>query len=245
MKTLTPASLKASVQKLGYAWNDTQLNIIGIRTSLTLPDIFNDLLVCCWHQPSMPAGLSVLAQQQFLASWLFTGKDGKPIKADGIAGANTTFALQQLAATAGTERMKAWIITTTPGLFYLQKPLSKLGCAVLVPGQYTGTYQLGFHQSKPDHPALVQVHGKVKVYRDNDRDITAEETKVIEEGLFGVNIHRASSLGVTPRIGNWSAGCQVFQRKTDHNELLGICETYRQQIKNRFTYTLLRERELV
>jgi len=245
MKTLTPALLRESLEKLGYHWHDPEPNLIGIRTSLTVPDVFNDLLVCCWRQPAMPVGLSVLGQQQFLAKWLFVGKDGKPIKADGIAGGNTSFALQQLAATAGKERLKAWIITTTPGIFYLQKPLSKAGCAVLVPGQYKGVYQLGFHQNKQDHPALIQLGGKVRAYRDNDRDISAEETKLIEEGFFGINIHRANSLGATPRIGNWSAGCQVFQRKSDHGELLGICESFRHSASNCFSYTLLRERELV
>jgi hypothetical protein len=245
MKTLTPKLLKESLQKLGYHWHDDEPNLIGIRTTLAIPDIFNDLLVCCWRQPAMPAGLSLREQQQFLAAWSYVGKDGKPIKADGLAGGNTTFALQQLAATVGTDRLKAWIITTTPGNFYLQKPLGKAGCAVLVPGQYRGVYRLGFHMSKPDHPALVQQGGKVRAYRDNDRDIIAEETKVIEEGFFGINIHRSNSMGATPRIANWSAGCQVFQRKCDHNELLGICENFRHSSANAYSYTLLRERELV
>lgn len=244
MKTLTPAILKESVERLGYHWHDPEPNLIGIRTTLTIPDVFNDLLVCCWRQPALPAGLSLLAQQQFLAAWLYVGKDGKPLKADGLPGANTTYALEQLAATAGTERLKAWIITTTPGNFYLLKPVGKAGCAVLVPGQYKGVYQLGFHQNKPDHPALVQLGGKVRAYRDNDRDVYAEETKVVEEGFFGINIHRSNSMGATPRIANWSAGCQVFQRKTDHAELLGICNAFRHGNNNSFSYTLLREREL-
>lgn len=194
---------------------------------------------------AMPTGLSLREQQQFLASWFYVGKDSKPIKADGIAGGNTAFALQQLAATVGTDRMKAWIITTTPGNFYLQKPLSEAGCAVLVPGQYRSVYQLGFHMSKPDHPALVQQGGKVRAYRDSDRDVFAEETKLIEEGFFGINIHRSSSMGATPRIVNWSAGCQVFQRKCDHNERLSLFENYRHSTSNAYSYSLLRERELV
>ena len=245
MKMITPAMLRQSAEKLGYHWHADQPNLVGIRTTLTLPDLFNDLLVCCWRQPALPEGLSVLKQQEFLAAWLFVGKDGKPIKADGAAGTNTNYALEQLAATAGTERLKAWIITTTPGNFYLQKPLSKAGCAVLVPGQYKGAYQLGFHQNKPDHPALVQLGGRVRAYRDNDRDTFAEETKVIEEGFFGINIHRSNSMGATPRIANWSAGCQVFQRKVDHAELLTLCENFRHSCANCYTYTLLRERELV
>jgi hypothetical protein len=244
MKALTPALLRQSLQKLGYTWHHDGPNLIGIRTALTVPDLFNDLLVCCWQQPAMPSGLSLQQQQEFLAGWLYTGKDGKAIKADGVPGPNTTFALAQLAATVGTDRMRTWIVTTTPGNFYLHQPLSKLGCAVLVPGQYLDAYQLGFHQNKPAHPALVQTGGKVRAYRDNDRDFYAEETKVVEEGHFGINIHRSNMAGATPRIANWSAGCQVFQRKSDHDELLRICGHYRADCKNCYTYTLLREREL-
>jgi hypothetical protein len=42
------------------------------------------VLTCCWQQPALPAGLSVLTQQQFLAKWFYISKDGAPIKADGI-----------------------------------------------------------------------------------------------------------------------------------------------------------------
>jgi hypothetical protein len=85
---------------------------------------------------------------------------------------------------------------------------------------------------------------QVRAYRDNDRDFYAEETKVVEEGHFGINIHRSNMAGATPRIANWSAGCQVFQRKSDHDELLRICGHYRADCQNCYTYTLLREREL-
>lgn len=244
MQKLTTTLLKQSLGKMGYTWYGSQPNLVGIRTALGIPNVFNDVLTCSWVQPALPNGLPLKDQQQFLANWLYVGVNGLPIKADGLPGKNTDYALQQVMANAGTERLRAWCITTTPGLVNLRRPASKAGCAVLVPDQYKNVYRLGLHKDKPDHPALVQTGGIVKAFRDNDRDELAEETKTITEGYFGINIHRANSNGITPRIDGWSAGCQVFQKKSDLNELLSICEAYRQSSGNRFTYTLLREREL-
>ena len=244
MVTLTPALLKASLAKLNYHWHDPEPNIIGIRRSTPVPDKFNDLMVCCWRQPAMPKGLSVLEQQKFLKQWLYVGKDGKLITADGIPGGNTNHALQHLDETVGKERLKSWIVTTVPGIFHLQAPQNPKGCAVLVPDQYKDVYQLGLHKGRKDHPALVQTGGHVKAFRDSDRDKLAEETSVIDIGNFGINIHRSNPNGASARVYDWSAGCQVFQRLSDHTELLGICEGFRHTCSNKFSYTLLREREL-
>ena len=153
--------------------------------------------------------------------------------ADEAASPNTTFAVAQLAATVGTDRMRTWTVTTTPGKFYRHQPLSKLGCAVLVPGQYRDAYQLGFHQNKPAHLTLVQTGGKVRPYRDNDRDYYAAEPKVVEEGHFGINLHRTHVAGATPRIASWSAGC--------HHELRRTCGHYQANFQNCYTHPLLRE----
>jgi hypothetical protein len=242
---LTPEGLKKTHERLGYAWHPDKLNLVGIRSSLSAPDVFNDLFCAVWTQPFMPAGLDTLAQQRWLNQWHFHGTDNKPLKEDGLKGSNTTLALQEYNLSKGRLRMRTWSVTTEPGVFYQKNPLSKLGAAVLVPGQYPGAYQLGLHQGKSNHPALVQTGGKVKVYRDNDRNGVADETGVIEEGLFGINIHRANPAGSTAAIGKHSAGCQVFQKICDHRELLELCERFKPACANRFSYTLLRERELV
>ena len=54
----------------------------------------------------------------------------------------------------------------------------------------------------------------------------------------------SSASTATARIANRSASCQVFQRKSDHNELRRRCGHYRANCQNYYTYTLLREREL-
>ena len=58
-------------------------------------------------------------------------------------------------------------ITTDPGKYWLLNPMNPKGTAILVPGQYRSTWQLGKHQSK--YEALVQ-RKPVKVYRDNNKD---------------------------------------------------------------------------
>jgi len=242
---LTPAVLKKSIEAKGYVWYNDRPNLVAIRTTLQVPDVFNDLFVMCWKQPELPVGLDLLNTQRWLNDFLYDGENGKELVEDGAAGKNTTFALANLNSTIGMYRLKSYVITTDPGLYWLNHPLSKLGAAVLKPGQYVNAYQLGLHQGKKEHPALIQTGGYVTVYRDFDRDNIAEETNVQETGHFGINIHRASATGATTRIGKFSAGCTVFSKKTDHDEVLMLCGHYKQQVKNLFTYTLLREKELL
>lgn len=239
---VTPDSLKAAILKKGYKWFDDRINLIGIRTTLQVPDVFNDLFVAVWKQPAL-TGTTILEKQKFLNSYLFVGKNGLPVATDGNDGTNTQFAIAACNASAGTYRMKSWIITTDPGTYWLNHPQNPLGTAVLKPGQYA-SWSLGFHQSKPDHPALVQT-SPVSVFRDKDYDNTAEETGTVDTGLFGINIHRSNANSVSTVIGKWSAGCQVFQRKPDHDDMRKLIENDRAYLKNKYTYTLLNEKDLI
>ena len=80
--------------------------------------------------------------------------------------------------------------------------------------------------------------GPVKVWRDPNRDNTVDRWGDIDEGYFGINIHRAGKKST--KVEKWSAGCQVFSRSDDMEELLDIC---RKQVSlagfDTFTYTLL------
>lgn len=134
--------------------------------------------------------------------------------------------------------------TTDPGLYWLQNPMNKLGTAVLVPGQYIDSHAIGFHQSKQDHEALVQV-GKVKVYRNPDRTGKRDSAKsVVDEGLFGINIHGSGKVAPSKVIGKWSAGCQVFSKWSDKDEFVAICKKFKLLTKNKFTLTLINEKDL-
>lgn len=235
--------LKAVFAKKGYTWSNT-LNLVGIRTTLQVPDVFNDTMCVVWLQGSMPTSLTIAKKQKWLNDNLFYGKDGNLLSLDGKVGPNTQYALDEYAKWAGKQRMKCYTITTDPGTFYLSQPLSRLGTAVLKPGQYKDAWKLGYHKQSQDHPALVQI-GKVTVYRDNDKDNVAEESKTEETGLFGINIHGANKNGITSSVSKWSAGCQVFCEWSKKEEFLKICRMFEKANGNKFTYTLLLEKDFV
>jgi len=141
------------------------------------------------------------------------------------------------------EVQKIYAITTDPGEYWLTNPLNPAGTAVLVPGQYRGTWKLGKHQNK--YEALVQ-RRPVKVWRDNNRDKTIDYSgfHTTSEGYFGINIHRSNPYGKSYAVSRWSAGCQVFQSAEDYTEFMSICKRSSSLYGNSFTYTLLTEEEI-
>jgi hypothetical protein len=142
----------------------------------------------------------------------------------------------------GVWQFHQWICTTDPGITYTtQRLLSPLGVARLVPNQYRGAYQIGLHQGK--YEALVQ-RKPVKVYRDANKDLKFDETK-IEEGLFGINIHRSSPTGVSTVIEGWSAGCQVFSNIRDFRQFMQIMNRAKDVFGNNFTYTLIESKDII
>ena len=142
----------------------------------------------------------------------------------------------------GTWNRQLYQITTDPGQFYMNKPCNSKGTAILVPGQYRRTYKIGLHRGK--YKALCQ-NKPVKVYRDNNKDsIYDYDPNKLDEGMFGINIHKAGTL--SKRVNTWSAGCQVFASETEFRAFMNYCN---KQIKyghgDTFTYTLLKEEDLV
>jgi hypothetical protein len=134
----------------------------------------------------------------------------------------------------GLWKKKVWAATTRPGVHWLKNPMNPKGTAILVEDQYIGVYALGIYKK---YTALKQI-SSVRVFRDSNRDekIDKNEAK-LEEGLFGIHIHRA---GWWSRlVGVSSAGCQVFQRHDDFNEFIGIVRKASTVWGNRFSYTLL------
>jgi len=156
----------------------------------------------------------------------------------------------------GAEVLKLYPITTDPGVYHLNKPMNVEGTFVLKPGQYIDSHEIGFHQGKPDHRALHQV-GNLTGYRDNDKDNFAETAgmKEVTGTSFGVNIHGSKKdvtgadgkvvEGKSTVVGAWSAGCQVHAVWKNKEEMMDICDKFKVLTKNRFTYTLVLEQDLV
>lgn len=67
--------------------------------------------------------------------------------------------------------------------------------------------------------------------------------ETIEEGMFGINIHKAGDSSVV--VDGWSAGCQVLARSFDFNELMNLVTLATPIWGDRFTYTLLEEKDLL
>jgi len=142
---------------------------------------------------------------------------------------------------AGKWVTKTWPATTDPGLPWLKNPMNIKGAAILVPGQYP-VYALSMHRGA--YEALCQRRGPVRVYRDGDRDNTLDfDPRTVMEGEYGINIHRGRVEGETPYVEKHSAGCQVFKKATDFNSFLATCRRARTKWGNKFTYTLLEERD--
>lgn len=133
-------------------------------------------------------------------------------------------------------------ITTEPGKYYMQSPENRKGTAILVPGQYRATWQLGLHKGK--YKALCQ-RKSVKVYRDgNNNNIYDLNPKTIDEGIFGINIHRSNETRIRTTVDMYSAGCQVFNNPKDFAAFIRFCEKQRELYSNNFTYTLINEEDM-
>ena len=137
---------------------------------------------------------------------------------------------------------EAFRATTLPGKYHLiYKLLNIKGCAILAEQQIINGYEIGLH--KGQYPALVQTR-PFKIFRDNNVDeyFDFEHEDV---GNFGINIHRAAKEGTTPKVGPYSAGCQVFEKAADFDKFMLYCRQAAINFGNKFTYTLLNEKDLI
>jgi len=137
-------------------------------------------------------------------------------------------------------------ITTEPGPSILRKPINPDGTAILVPGQYRGVYRVGLHGGSYRHTALVQRGGTVKVWRDQNKNeiIEIDEHTLVQEGMFGINIHRHASSSEKEYVRGLSAGCQVFKDSRRFAQFLSTCNKSADAFGNSFTYTLIEEKDL-
>lgn len=128
--------------------------------------------------------------------------------------------------------------TTDPGAYWREHPMNADGTAALKPGQYRSSHKVGEHKG---YPALQQ-KGPVVVYRDPDRNLELNlDDSNVQEGMFGINIHRASIRAPSNVVNKWSAGCQVLQDPIQFGFLLELACKSALLHGNSFTYTLLTE----
>jgi hypothetical protein len=135
---------------------------------------------------------------------------------------------------------KEWPITTDAGTKGVKQFHNPKGVARLIPDQYRGSHAIRLHQGK--YEALGQ-QKPVKVWRDVNKDMTFDEV-LVDQGLFGINIHRSNPKTQSEYVENWSEGCQVFKRLKDFEEFMEICRKARDIHGNSFTYTLITTKDL-
>jgi hypothetical protein len=143
---------------------------------------------------------------------------------------------------AGKWKIHNYACTTDPGAHWQQAPINAGGTASLVPNQYRSTWRIDLHQGL--YKALKQFK-PVDTYRDKNKDL--KYTRHIEDitnGIYGINIHRASATGVSNRVDKWSAGCQVIADKADFANLMYLAHTSASKYGNSFTYTLLESKNI-
>lgn len=141
----------------------------------------------------------------------------------------------------GKTRLSTYMATTDPGMAYLHEPLSMEGTAILVPGQYRGSHQVGHHQGK--YLALCQ-RKPVSVYRDNNKDSKHDMNPMDKRtGIYGINIHRSNPYTESKFVDKWSAGCQVFKRVADFDKFMELAHKSKTKWGNSFTYTLLEAKD--
>ncbi|MDB4343509.1 hypothetical protein OAA15_00650 [bacterium] len=132
--------------------------------------------------------------------------------------------------------------TTDPGKYWTENLINPNGAAILVPGQYKGAYKIGMHQGK--YKALKQSK-PVRVFRDDNRDECFDlDDNRIQEGIFGINIHRASSYTTSTQIGKWSAGCQVIANNKNFDKLMDLASKSSTLWGDSFTYTLITSHDI-
>lgn len=132
--------------------------------------------------------------------------------------------------------------TTNPSVYFLQNPMVSVGTAILKQGQYKDSYSIGLHRGK--YEALVQSK-PVTVIRDNDRNKIINFLAPTTTGLYGINIHHASvNKQNVQYIDADSAGCQTFQNISDFNDMMKLARKSRDLYGNKFTYTLIDQREV-
>jgi len=131
--------------------------------------------------------------------------------------------------------------TTDPSVFFTNNPMVEGGCAHLCYGFYKNAYIIGIHaKGKPyQHEALVQRGNKVKIWRDKNKNFEQDEDEKVEEGYFGINIHK--NLSSQTNILYSSAGCQIIQYVNDFGYFMQFIKQHKQKY---FSYLLVNIKEI-
>lgn len=125
--------------------------------------------------------------------------------------------------------------TTDPGLYWMEHPMNKDGCAHIVSGiLYTSAHRIGLHGKRGsgyEHEAFVQC-GEITVARSKTlSDYKAGKYQLYTGTNFMTNIH--AMIGKPQKIGRNSAGCLNYWDMDDLNHSLSMFRTTQMYKKNK------------
>ena len=86
---------------------------------------------------------------------------------------------------------------------------------------------------------------KLRILLPEDNTSKLYSEVEVDESYFGINIHRTDPYNAAKYINSWSAGCQVINNPKDFKSFMDIVEQSRKIYGNKFTYTLIEEKDLV
>jgi hypothetical protein len=139
-----------------------------------------------------------------------------------------------------TDIITPWQITTSPSLaYYGDKPLNPQGTGIKMPGDTLyniqshtlghGTYVMGVEGEPVD---VGRYDIGIKTYE------TYHPVSSFKKQNCGMEIHRSSTSSVSPCIGPWSAGCQVFCDINEFNDFINKAQAQTTNSK-RFYYAII------
>lgn len=147
----------------------------------------------------------------------------------------------------GQKNLFNFWMTTDPGKYYLQNPMKKDGCIIVVPNQYIEVYGRGLHNGS--YECFKQAKPMLYV-RDYNKDtiIDFELYRDPEQlrlrafwGMNGTNFHRASQWKILQAVERYSAGCQVVQRPETFKKLIDLRDKSVEFGYSFWDYTLFEE----
>ena len=139
-----------------------------------------------------------------------------------------------------TDLITPWQITTAPSLaYYGNKPLNPQGTGIKLPGDtlyYIQSHKLGHGTYVMGVEGEAIRAGRYEV--GTTKYDTYHPVKSFEKQNCGMEIHRSSTTAISPCIGPWSGGCQVFCDINEFNDFISKAQAQTVNSK-RFFYAII------
>lgn len=144
-------------------------------------------------------------------------------------------------------------ITTVPGKKIFDKGSGAgdgRGAGILHPGLYKNWTMREYVTSSGKNMGPALWPKEQAAFRDKNKNgvINLDPTTInkasAKQGGFGMLIHAGPHYGPNPKVDDWSAGCQVFEKRASHKIFFEYCEKHKNLYGNSFNYNLISARQV-